>query len=416
TQIDMLLNPKKKVYKWQPEDISSAITLRSISPKAYRYLREEKHFPLVVQFPMEPGILSDVMTLMKAKGETLDMKDKLTVVSFDETYLSRRICFDKKYEKMVGPYKCVQTVIVRVAIVSDMGPSNVGLWRDLGISMDKTYFEHPVTKQNIYIFADASHLLKLARNHFLDKGFVLPNGKYIERHLLVEGANKMNVKLAAHIFANSVAKSISYLGNKNKIHNHNWKEMVTLVKKKIGLSTLRTRAVQFPMEPGILSGVMTLMKAKGETLDMKDKLTVVSFDETYVSRRICFDKKYEQMVGLVASWKQPVYYSYDTPMTKQILTNIICNLYEIMYNVVAIVSDMGPSNVGLWRDLVEGANRMNVKLAAHIFSNSVAKSISYLGNKNKINNHNWKEASEVIQLFNDWFDLLNTQQKFDKNA
>lgn len=47
TQIDMLLNPKKKVYKWQPEDISSAITLRSISPKAYRYLREEKHFPLV---------------------------------------------------------------------------------------------------------------------------------------------------------------------------------------------------------------------------------------------------------------------------------------------------------------------------------------------------------------------------------
>jgi len=47
TQIDMLLNPKKKIYKWKPEDISSAITLRSISPKAYRYLREEKHFPLV---------------------------------------------------------------------------------------------------------------------------------------------------------------------------------------------------------------------------------------------------------------------------------------------------------------------------------------------------------------------------------
>lgn len=38
--------------------------------------------------------------------------------------------------------------------------------------------------------------------------------------------------------------------------------MVTLV-KKLGLSTLRTRAVRFPMEPGILSGVMTLMKAKG---------------------------------------------------------------------------------------------------------------------------------------------------------
>lgn len=62
-------------------------------------------------------------------------------------------------------------------------------------------------------------------------------------------------------------------------------------------------------------------------------------------------------LGLVASWKQPVYYNYDTQMTKQILTNIIGNLYEIGYNVVAIVSDMGPSNVGLWRDLCISMDR-----------------------------------------------------------
>lgn len=46
TQINMILYPKLKVYKWTPDDISSAITLRSISPKAYRYLRDQKHFPL----------------------------------------------------------------------------------------------------------------------------------------------------------------------------------------------------------------------------------------------------------------------------------------------------------------------------------------------------------------------------------
>jgi len=55
-----------------------------------------------------------------------------------------------------------------IAIVSDMGPSNVVLWHNLGISMEKT-FEHSITKSNIYAFADAPHLLKLARNHFLDK-------------------------------------------------------------------------------------------------------------------------------------------------------------------------------------------------------------------------------------------------------
>lgn len=46
TQISQLLNKKKKVAKWNAEDISSAISLRSVSPKAYRYLREKKQYPL----------------------------------------------------------------------------------------------------------------------------------------------------------------------------------------------------------------------------------------------------------------------------------------------------------------------------------------------------------------------------------
>lgn len=50
-QIDLILNRKKKVYKWEPRDIASSITLRSISPKAYRYLRNTLDFPL-------PGILN----------------------------------------------------------------------------------------------------------------------------------------------------------------------------------------------------------------------------------------------------------------------------------------------------------------------------------------------------------------------
>lgn len=46
TQISQLLNKKNKVAKWNADDISSSISLRSVSPKAYRYLREEKQFPL----------------------------------------------------------------------------------------------------------------------------------------------------------------------------------------------------------------------------------------------------------------------------------------------------------------------------------------------------------------------------------
>ena len=46
TQIDQILNPKKKVFRWTNEDIAAAISLRSVSSKAYLYLREKKNYPL----------------------------------------------------------------------------------------------------------------------------------------------------------------------------------------------------------------------------------------------------------------------------------------------------------------------------------------------------------------------------------
>lgn len=177
-------------------------------------------------------------------------KDKITVISFDETYISNKICFDKKTEQVLGPFKTVQTVIARgtftiytmhytkdniiyyipktylflflflglfcewkqpifyeydtsmtkqllfdiiyklhncgfdvVAIVSDMGPSNMGLWKSLEISILNTSFKHPATNNNIYVFADVPHLLKLARNHFIDSGFILKNDKFIGKDI-----------------------------------------------------------------------------------------------------------------------------------------------------------------------------------------------------------------------------------------
>jgi len=47
------------------------------------------------------------------KGVHLTSEEKFTVISFDETYVSNRICYDKKYEKMYGPHKRVQTVVAR---------------------------------------------------------------------------------------------------------------------------------------------------------------------------------------------------------------------------------------------------------------------------------------------------------------
>jgi len=45
-QVKKLMFSKDKRIKWSAEDISSAIALRSVSAKAYNYLREVKKIPL----------------------------------------------------------------------------------------------------------------------------------------------------------------------------------------------------------------------------------------------------------------------------------------------------------------------------------------------------------------------------------
>lgn len=39
--------------------------------------------------------------------------ERLSIISFDETYVSKRICYDRKNEQFIGPHRTVQTVMVR---------------------------------------------------------------------------------------------------------------------------------------------------------------------------------------------------------------------------------------------------------------------------------------------------------------
>lgn len=43
--------------------------------------------------------------------------EKVTAISFDETYISNKICFDKKNQQVLGPFKTVQTVIARGSVI-----------------------------------------------------------------------------------------------------------------------------------------------------------------------------------------------------------------------------------------------------------------------------------------------------------
>ncbi|XP_018049866.1 PREDICTED: uncharacterized protein LOC108688213 [Atta colombica] len=217
---------KKKWIQWSIDDYAAAISLQSVSPKGYCYLRTKLHYPLpslaslrewaLKKFRIEEGFLTDVLTVMREKGKELSSLEKLAVLSFDEMTVSSEINFDAKLEKLVGPYGKVQVMMVRglfsnwkqpiyykfdqpmnkcillesitrlysagyqvIAIVSDM--DNRGVWTELDISpykYNKYFFHHPVNEEEkIFVFADVPHLLKLLRNWLFDDGLLLGNSK-----------------------------------------------------------------------------------------------------------------------------------------------------------------------------------------------------------------------------------------------
>lgn len=53
-----------------------------------------------------------------------------------------------------------------VAITSDMGTTNVGLWRSLDVSVENTSFEHPIKKNKNLCFYRCSSFVKIGTQSF----------------------------------------------------------------------------------------------------------------------------------------------------------------------------------------------------------------------------------------------------------
>lgn len=170
----------------------------------YLYLRNKFYYPLPAlsslrkwasQIDVSQGILKDVLLMLNLAGESFSEFEKTVVIQFDEVKVKAVEEYDTSKDEVLGPHNQMQVVMARglfsqwkqpiyiafdqkvtkeilfniitelhkisynvVACVSDCGASNVGLWKELEIDINNTSFEHPVTKKNIYMFADAPHL------------------------------------------------------------------------------------------------------------------------------------------------------------------------------------------------------------------------------------------------------------------
>lgn len=256
-QVKRLLKPTLTGLHWTTEDISSAMALRSKSGRAYKYFRDVMKIPLPCDttlrnwsqnFSVKPGILQDVMEIMRRKGENLSINDKLTVLTFDEMYIANKVDLERREQKIYGPHKSCQFVMARgifgnwkqpifyefsqrmtksilfnivrmlfeigyivVAVTNDMGSSNMSLWKDLNIGIEmstsdenpiiKNFFIHPANETlKIFVFADVPHLIKLMRNNLLDSGFVVNSkllGKAIFEELLI--LDERDLKIAFNL-------------------------------------------------------------------------------------------------------------------------------------------------------------------------------------------------------------------------
>ena len=225
---------------------------------------------------VHPGILDEVIKMMKSQGAKEKTYKKICVLSFDELYISQHIEIDRQAEKKIGPHKTVQVGMVRglfdkwkqvvyynyddplkketidkiicklydvgyivVAVTADQGSTNASIWQhyNVGIKDDQNcYFLHPRDNTlKVFVFADPPHLLKCIRNHLLDNGYTLPNKTYIDKrwlekllqfnkndlkitykleqkHLDVTGSERQNVAYAAKVLSNNTSESIRWCG------------------------------------------------------------------------------------------------------------------------------------------------------------------------------------------------------------
>ncbi|KAF0714208.1 Uncharacterized protein FWK35_00030575, partial [Aphis craccivora] len=280
TQIDLILHPKKKVYKWLPSDIASAISLRSISPRTYTFLRETKKFPLpglstlrqwATTFELNPGILNNVLQLMKAKGLFANWKQPV-FYDFD-VQMKPELLFKIIHQLYNVGYNVI-------AIVNDMGATNMEfVGKNILIELIK------INNGNDYRIAH----------------------KLGERHLLVEGTSRMNVKIAAQ-----ATKLIQLFNDWFDLHNSSHKydherpsfglnienQKNILLEMNVFISKMivhgRNKGTLLPFQKGIIISNNSLLQLWDELKNNYDKnisyLTTRKFNQDLVENTFSYLK------------------------------------------------------------------------------------------------------------------------------
>lgn len=265
-----------KRTRYADDDIAAAISLRNAGPRMYRLLRK-RGCPLpgvstlqrwAQRVCLAPGIIKQVIPVIIRSAKTT--LDRLCVLSFDEVKVREEVDYIRMNDTVILAKRYAQVVMVRgltknwkqiiyydfdanmtgkiindvinelekngllvVATVSDLGPTNQACFNQLGVNYNNPTFKTQ-SGRDVFVFCDTPHLLKCARNHFVDKGFLYSGKTYSVQPVLdllardtgdlricpritldnvkVVKAARQKVKHAARLFSQSLSTALLHHG------------------------------------------------------------------------------------------------------------------------------------------------------------------------------------------------------------
>jgi len=292
-QVDRMLYDKNT--HWTYEDYGSAIVLLGLGKKSYNYMRSHYDLPFpcvssvkryLSTIRFEPGMLEIVINLLEYVGQSMSELERQSALTFDEMHIHQTCCYDATRDQVYGPSRQVQVINIRglfsewknpifyeydcpitdqlmdkilralhsanfpvVLIDCDHGTSNDKFYKKSGVTLEKPYFLHPVTKEPVFCIHDCPHTCKLCKNHLIDKGLRLnPNSTPVKvatkepllelvvrhgreelvrhkmtlEHLTAQGSERQNVRKAVQVLSASTAKALLTAGQKGLLDSKNY--------------------------------------------------------------------------------------------------------------------------------------------------------------------------------------------------
>lgn len=299
-QVDRIIYNKNS--RWSDTDINTAIALLALGKKSFVFMRDEMKIPLpsvrtvkryLSKIDLRPGTILSTVELMSFEGKKMSRLQKISAACFDEVMVKQKYVYDSSHDIVVAPKRSMQVVFLRgifdnwkepiffdfdrpmtatlieellrtlhkagfevVCLDCDMGRSNETCYTSLGATPDKPYFAHPVSNEPVFCIFDAPHLLKLGRNHLLDRGYDfapgtgspkrvatvdplfelikltkvdIPAHKVTLSHLIVKGPDRQNVKLASQVCSGKTSLALDKAGCLGELKSHNYKVSIYFI-------------------------------------------------------------------------------------------------------------------------------------------------------------------------------------------